>query len=115
MSPSVCPASVKPPNRGPPPVISPEIKADHSATFRLKAPNAKAVYLCGLWMKEPLPLTLGDDGVWSGRVAAIPAGVWEYNFSVDGVTLIDPGNPAIKPMRERRASILHVAGSPPQP
>ena len=99
----------------PAPVISPEVKADNSAIFRLKAPNAKAVSLRGLWMKEPLPLTLGDDGVWSASVGAIPAGVWEYNFSVDGVTMIDPGNPAIKPMREPRASILHVAGSPPQP
>lgn len=27
----------------PAPVISPEVKADHSATFRLKAPNAKVV------------------------------------------------------------------------
>lgn len=35
----------------PTPVISPEVKADHSATFRLKAPNAKAVALRGLWMK----------------------------------------------------------------
>ena len=42
----------------------------------------------------------------------IPAGVWEYSFQVDGLQMIDPGNPAIKPMREPRTSILCIPGQP---
>ena len=97
------------------PVISPEVKADRSVTFRLKAPNAKQVSVRGQWTKESLPLTRGDDGVWTGAAPAVAAGVWEYSFNVDGVAMIDPGNPAIKPMREPRTSILHLPATPPQP
>jgi len=32
---------------------------------------------------------------------------------VDGLSMIDPGNPAIKPMRQPRTSILHLPGQPP--
>jgi enterochelin esterase family protein len=98
-------------------VISPEINSDRSVTFRLSAPNAKQVTLRGQWAKDPVPLTRADDGVWSATVPApgIAAGVWEYNFNLDGVAMIDPGNVAIKPMREPRTSILHLPGSTPQP
>ena len=84
-----------------------------SPLTRLKAPNAKAVALRGLWMKEPLPLTLGDEGVWSGSVGAIPAGVWEYNFSVDGVTMIDPRQAG--PHQHRGGQAPDPAGLAPRP
>jgi enterochelin esterase family protein len=60
-------------------------------------------------------MTKGTYDVWSVTVGPIPAGVWEYSFQVDGVQMIDPGNPAIKPMREPRTSILHIPGEPPLP
>ncbi|WP_050026045.1 esterase [Verrucomicrobium sp. BvORR034] len=98
----------------PAPIISPEInKDDHSVTFRLKAPNAKSVTLRGQWDKSPLPLTRAEDGIWSGSFPSVPPGVWEYSFEADGLSLLDPGNPAIKPSREPRSSILHIPSSPP--
>ena len=45
----------------------------------------------------------------------VPAGVWEYSFVVDGIQMIDPSNPSLKPMREPRCSVLHVVGTPPLP
>lgn len=105
----------KPPAPRPPPVVSPEIKADHSVIFRIKAAQAKEVAVRGQWAKDPLALTRDDNGVWSGTAAAIPAGVWEYSLVVDGVSMIDPGNGAIKPMREPRTSILQLPGSPALP
>lgn len=107
-------ASVAPAPR-PAPIVSPEINADRSVTFRLRAPNAKQVSVRGQWAKDPLALTRADDGVWSGTAASIAAGVWEYSFNVDGLSMIDPGNTAIKPMREPRSSILHLAATAPQP
>ncbi len=38
-------------------------------------------------------LTKGDDGVWSLSVDAAP-GYYRYTFNVDGVTVVDPRNPA---------------------
>ena len=96
----------------PAPIVSPEIAADH-ATFRLRAPQAKEVALRGQWSKAPLPMTRGDDGVWTATVEPAPAGVWEYSFAVDGLNVIDPTNPAIKPQREPQKSILHVPSNPP--
>ena len=101
----------------PAPVISPEIDADRSVTFRLRAANAKQVSVRGQWTKEPLALTRDEGGIWSGTVPAATCGpgVWEYSFSVDGVSMIDPGNAAIKPMREPRTSILHLPADKAEP
>lgn len=97
-----------------PAVVSPEINADGTVTFRLRAATAKAVTVRGQWAKDSLTLTKGDNNTWSASTT-VPLGVWEYNFNVDGVPMIDPGNTAIKPMREPRTSILHVAGTPAKP
>ena len=110
------PAAAPAPAR-PAPVISPEFNADRSVAFRLRAPTAQKISLRGQWAKDPIPLTRADDGLWSfiAPPDSIPAGVWEYSFNVDGVAMIDPANTAIKPMREPRTSILHVAAATPSP
>jgi enterochelin esterase family protein len=99
----------------PPPVVSPEIAADHRVTFRIKAANAKEVQVRGQWAKDPLPMVRGEYGVWSATSAPIDGGVWEYSLVVDGLAMIDPGNPWIKPMREPRTSILDLPSSPLMP
>ena len=102
----------EPPPR-PAPLVSPEITADGSVIFRVKAPNAKEVTASVQGLEAPLPMTKGDDGVWSGTAPRVAAGIWEYSFQVDGLTLLDPINPALKPMREPRTSILQVPSKPP--
>jgi len=67
----------------------------------------------GQWTKEPIPMTHGEDGVWTAQVSSVEAGVWEYSFVVDGLTMIDPANPMLKPQRNPGSSILHVPGTPP--
>ena len=64
----------------------------------------------GQWPDGRTPMTKDAQGVWSAEVGPIDAGVWEYSFQVDGLAMIDPGNPAIKPMRQPRTSILHLPG-----
>jgi enterochelin esterase family protein len=102
----------KPAAPKPPPVVSPEIKADGSVVFRIKAAKAAEVQVRGQWAKDALPMVKDEQGVWSATSAPLPAGVWEYSLVVDGVTMVDPGNVAIKPMREPRTSILHLPGAP---
>ena len=96
-----------------PPVLSPEIQPDGKVTFRLRAAQAKEANLRGQWMKEPLAMTRGDDGIWSITAEGVPAGVWEYGFQVDGLNVLDSLNPTFKPQREPSKSILHIPGTPP--
>jgi enterochelin esterase family protein len=96
-----------------PSLISPEIREDHSVTFRLRAPQSQNVALRGQWDKAQVTMTLDADKVWTLTVPKIPPGVWEYSFIVDGLTMIDPLNPAQKPQRKPTASILHIPGTPP--
>lgn len=95
-----------------PSVRSPEVRSDRSVIFRLQAPKAAAVWLNGQWPEGRASMTQGSNGVWSATVGPIQPGVWEYSFQVDGVTMIDPLNPLIKPMREPRTSILHLPSEP---
>lgn len=95
------------------PVLSPEIQSDRRVTFRLRAPKAGEVFVNGQWTNGRAALTKETNGVWNVTVGPIEPGVYEYSFNVDGLTMIDPGNPAIKPMREPRTSILHLPGQPP--
>jgi enterochelin esterase-like enzyme len=95
------------------PVRSPEIQEDGRVTFRLRAPKASEVLVAGQWTNGRVALSKGEDGVWTGTAGPVAPGVYEYSMVVDDVRMIDPGNPAIKPMREPRTSILHVPGQPP--
>ncbi len=90
-------------------------KSDGRVIFTLKAPNAKEVVLRGQWKKEPIPMTKGDNGDWAVTIEAVPAGVWEYSYGVDGLNLMDPKNPSFKPQREPGKSILQVPSNPPAP
>ncbi len=110
--PKPAPAPARP-SRGAP-VSSPELNADGSVTFRYKAPGAKEVKASGQFGKDAA-MTKADDGMWSVTVAAVPPGVHEYRFVVDGITVIDPQNPWIKPQRWPNTSILHVPSTPPAP
>ncbi len=95
------------------PVRSPEVATDGRVTFRLLAPKAAEVVVAGQWGGDSAAMTKGEGDVWSVTVGPIAPGVWEYSFRVDGLQMIDPRNPAIKPMREPRTSILHIPGRPP--
>ena len=87
--------------------------ADGKVTFSINAPKAAEVKLKGQWDKQDNALTRGDDGVWSSAAISVPSGIWEYSFQVDGLNVLDPQNPAIKPQRMPQKSILHLPATPP--
>ncbi|MCA1963926.1 MAG: hypothetical protein LDL31_08285 [Prosthecobacter sp.] len=97
------------------PLLSPEVGTDGAVTFRLKAGGAQKVELRGQWDRQPQPLQRGEDGLWSLTLPQVPAGVWEYQFIVDGLGMLDPANPMLKPQRSPSTSILHLPGNPPKP
>jgi enterochelin esterase-like enzyme len=97
-----------------PAVISPEVHADRTVTFRLRAPGAKEVTVSGEWGGGAKPLVRDEQGTWSVTIGPLVGDIYGYSFSVDGFTTIDPGNPSIKPSRAVRTSIVEVPGDPPR-
>jgi enterochelin esterase family protein len=97
------------------PVRSPEISADRHVTFRLRAPEAGSVVLSGEFMKGTQPLVKDADGVWSLTVGPLAPEIYAYNFTIDGIKTIDPGNFDVKTgsTASTIGSILEVPGDGP--
>jgi enterochelin esterase-like enzyme len=96
------------------PLISPELRTDGGVTFRFKAPKAAAVKVSGQFGPDAT-MTKDSEGLWSVTVPAMKAGIYEYHFVVDSLSVMDPQNSAIKPQRWPGSSILHVPATPPAP
>jgi len=111
------PAEAQPAAGGPDPVrlASPEIGPDRRVTFRLLAPKATEVLVSGEFMAGSQPLTRNAAGLWSVTVGPIEPEIYYYNFTVDGVRTIDPGNPAVKTGSTAGTiqSVLEVRGDTP--
>ena len=92
---------------------SPEILADGRVTFRFRSAEAESVVAEGQFGPD-VALVKGEKGLWEGTTAeAAPAGVHEYRFSVDKLSVLDPRNNAVKPQRWPGTSILHIPANPP--
>jgi enterochelin esterase-like enzyme len=78
------------------PVVSPEVHPDHTATFRLRAPNAKEVQVL-IDTQQPQAMTKDDQGVWSITTAPMEPDYYGYSFMVDGVRTMDASNHLLKP------------------
>jgi enterochelin esterase-like enzyme len=95
----------------PAPVISPEVHADRTVTFRLRAPNDKEVAVSIEGVPKPLPMQKDDQGVWSVTTEPLAPDYYGYSFIADGVGMFDPSNHAVKPNFLYRASEMHVPGA----
>lgn len=96
-------------------VSSPEIAGDRRVTFRVAAPNAHDVLLSGEFIDGTRPLQKDATGMWSVTIGPIAPEIYYYNFTIDGVRTIDPGNPAVKTGStvSTISSVLEVRGSTP--
>lgn len=93
------------------PTFSPVVNKDHSITFRLKAPQAKEVELqFDEWTVQKLGMKKDSAGIWEGTINTVKPGIYSYNFSVEGVKVIDPKNPVIKTGTEVYGSVVEVPG-----
>src|SRR5262249_52100361 len=84
-------------------LLSPEVHSDRTVTFRLRAPEASAV---GLQFAGTKPMTKDASGVWTATVGPLTPEIYQYNFVVDGVRILDPANPNLKNGRALDASIV---------
>ncbi|MCC8114280.1 MAG: esterase [Bacteroidales bacterium] len=91
---------------GMPQIISPEVNADNTVTFRFMAPNAQEVKVTGDFLPtETIQTPFGEfDGPGSAAMAKNDTGLWEYtseplqpelysySIIVDGLKTTDPSN-----------------------
>ena len=99
----------------PPDFVSPEVSAERKVTFRLWAPEAKAVRIAS----SDLPGNNGpgieakkdDKGVWGAVAGPVPAGAYRYHFVVDGLSVVDPRNTRTSETNSNVESLAVVSGS----
>ena len=99
-----------------PPVISPEVSANRTITFRYLAPNAKQVTVSGELDGQPHAMTKDSNGVWSATVGPLVPDIYTYSFNADGVIALDPGNTNTKLGYGwfGAVSVVEVPGDAPQ-
>jgi enterochelin esterase family protein len=90
-------------------IVSPEVHPDKRVTFRLRAPNANEVLLAREGA-ERVAMQKDDQGVWSVTTPPLEPDLYGYSIVVDGVGIIDPSNPLMKPNILNTQSMVHVPG-----
>jgi enterochelin esterase family protein len=95
---------------------SPEVLADRRVTFRLAAPRASEVRLTCECVNGAQTLQKDAGGVWSVTLGPFEPDIYEYEFTVDGVTMLDPRNEKVKynGRPSTISSLLDVAGTGPR-
>lgn len=76
------------------PVVSPEINADNTVTFRYRNPKAVSVKISGDFLPDRTTVDMveGQDGVWTYTTAPLEGELYLYNFIVNGERRNDPSN-----------------------
>src|SRR5579862_8441041 len=97
------------------PAKSPQVDAEGNATFTLAMPNAAKVELHLEGVREPFPMTKGADGAWTVTVPKLAPQYYSYFYDVDGTSVIDPHNTAVKTSFFSMQSVFLVPGQPPMP
>ncbi|WP_138993623.1 esterase [Larkinella sp. C7] len=100
------------PPRGPL-VVSPQVNADKTVTFRYLSPTAKEVKLSGQFLKAPVEMSKDAQGIWSVTTEPIKPDIYPYSFQVDGITVMDPANVAFFPNERFKASLVDIPGDMP--
>jgi enterochelin esterase-like enzyme len=91
----------------PPRVVSPEVHPDQRVTLRFRAPNASKVTL-NREGARPVEMVKDEKGLWSVTTEPLQPDLYGYSFNADGVSLIDPLNPLMKPNLLGTTSMFHL-------
>lgn len=94
------------------PIVSPDVHADRTVTFRFRDPNAHEVMLA-LSGAEPVAMQKGTHGIWSVTTGPLEPNIYGYSFVADHVGLIDPSNSIIAPNLHNPVSMVLVPGATP--
>jgi len=80
-------------------VVSPQVNADKTVTFRLNAPKARDVQVVGDWpVTDNAFQAIGsmvqntETGIWEYTTPELESDMYTYRFRVDGILMLDPEN-----------------------
>ena len=78
-------------------LVSPDIQADNSVVFRVKAPGASSVQVVGTWAIDFKPVSMAkkDSGMYEVKIGPLPSDMYEYRFILDSALILDPNNNAV--------------------
>jgi len=78
-------------------LVSPDIQADNSVVFRVKAPGASSVQVVGTWAIDFKPVSMAkkDSGIYEVKIGPLPSDMYEYRFILDSALMLDPNNNAV--------------------
>jgi enterochelin esterase family protein len=93
----------------PGPLVSPEVHADGSVTFRALAPTSLEVFVQLEGQKQVI-MEKDDLGVWSLTTKQLAPDYYGYIFQDTGRPVIDPSNPLILPNILQTENMVHVPG-----
>ncbi len=91
-------------------IVSPEVSADRRVTFRFRAPGAKQVAIHMEGYGNPLTMTKGDTGLWTVTSDPLEPDYYGYSIDMDGVNLVNPENPLLRPNLFASGNAVHVPG-----
>lgn len=93
-------------------VVSPQINADGTVTFRYQAPKAVTVKVFGDFIEQRVAdLKEGEHNVWEYTTPTpVASGMYTYSFIVNGDRVIDKENVAVNRDIAQLTSILLVPG-----
>ena len=97
-----------------PRLVTPEVHADNTVTFRLRTPRAHEVLL-DRDGAEPLAMRKDEAGIWSVTTGPLAPDYYEYSFIVDGARSLDPYNSRLVPNLLTPGSEVWVPGGAPLP
>lgn len=88
------------------------ISADKKVTFSIYAPKASEVTVSGDFQQTYGALKLQKDpiGIWSVTVGPVSPDLYTYDFSVDGLKVVDPKNIQLKEGAGGYSNLLEVPG-----
>jgi enterochelin esterase family protein len=94
-------------------LVSPEVHPDGRVTFRLNAPNAKRVGVNVQFVQGLRLMTRSKTGMWSVTLGPAEPEIYEYNFVVDGLQIVDPANSWLKVWLRNSKNLLEITGKEP--
>lgn len=95
-----------------PPAAAPrktEPDAERRLVFRLEAPKAAEVTASGDF-GPAVKLAKDERGIWTGATEPLTPDFYSYRFEVDGLRIVDPRNPLLKPGLNSNDSLILVPG-----
>jgi hypothetical protein len=98
------------PTSGPVALVSPELHADRTVTFRVGAAGAPDVRLS---LDGDHAMVKDANSIWSVTLGPFEPEIYEYSFQIGGAKVMDTGNKFLK-TGLFGASLLDVPGNPPR-